>query len=447
MTTDPAGGRATRAAPRIYYGWIVVAVTFCAILVSSGIRASPAALIHPLEQEFGWDRASVAFAAALGLLFYGIAAPICGRLLDQFGPRRIMLLCLGLTCLGVTATAHIQSLWQLNLFWGVTVGFGTGGMVGALSATVATRWFSDKRGLVMGLLTAASSSGQAAVMPMTMGFIVLFGWRAALLILASVMAFVVLPAVVRLVKDGPEELGLPGFAKATVAAPAPASASTAATPAPAPAAPLETTMSMLRVIRTAPFWLIAVSYVICGATDSGLIGTHLLPYAIDRGIPEVSAAVAVGVMGIMNLLGTTFAGWCSDRFNRQMIVAVVFCTRAVSLFMLPFVSDLPGLLVFSVLYGVSWIATGPPVASLVADIYGRRSIGSVYGWIMLVHQLGSASSAYLSGVVRTVTGDYAIAFTAAAVLALVAAALSLQVRMLDGSMGTPVRAKPSPAAV
>ncbi len=445
MTTDPAGGRATRAAPRIYYGWVVVAVTFCAILVSSGIRASPAALIHPLEQEFGWDRASVAFAAALGLLFYGIAAPICGRLLDQYGPRRIMLLCLGLTCLGVTATAHIQSLWQLNLFWGVTVGFGTGGMVGALSATVATRWFSDKRGLVMGLLTAASSSGQAAVMPMTMGFIVLFGWRAALLILASVMAFVVLPAVLRLVKDGPEELGLPGNAKATVAAPAPAS--TAATPEPAPAASLETTMSMLRVIRTTPFWLIAVSYVICGATDSGLIGTHLLPYAIDRGIPEVSAAVAVGVMGVMNLLGTTFAGWCSDRFNRQMIVAVVFCTRAVSLFMLPFVSDLPGLLVFSVLYGVSWIATGPPVASLVADIYGRRSIGSVYGWIMLVHQLGSASSAYLSGVVRTVTGDYAIAFIAAAVLALVAATLSLQVRMLDGSMGTPVRAKPSPAAV
>ncbi|MEK7215292.1 MAG: MFS transporter [Chloroflexota bacterium] len=401
---------------RIYYGWVVVAVSFLAIVVSAGIRAAPQALIHPLEQEFGWDRASIALAVSTSLLFYGVSGPIAGRLLDKYGPRGVMMGFLSITGCGILGTALMQSLWQFHLVWGVVVGLGTGGMVGALSASLAARWFTRNRGLVIGILTAASSTGQAAIIPVIIAAMAVIGWRGSLIGLAAILSLIILPSIWLFVKNDPADAGI------DLVAPPPPDAS-AGVPA---AAPPQPSSSLTQAMRTPGFWTFCVIYIICGATDSGMIGTHLLAHSIDRGIPEMTAAIAVAVMGIMNLFGTTFSGWCSDRFDHRKILAVVFTLRTVSLAVLPFVNDLSGLLLFAVFYGLSWIATGPPTASYLTDRYGRRSLGTIFGTIWLLHQIGSASSAYLSGVVRVQTGDYTLAFLVGAALTVVAAALSLR---------------------
>ncbi|MSQ28382.1 MAG: MFS transporter [Dehalococcoidia bacterium] len=407
---------------RIYYGWVVVAVSFLAIVVSAGVRAAPQALIHPLEQEFGWDRASIALAVSTSLLFYGISGPIAGRLLDKYGPRGVMMGFLSMTGAGILATAFMQSLWQFNLVWGVVVGLGTGGMVGALSASLAARWFTRNRGLVIGILTAASSTGQAAIIPIIIAAMAVIGWRGSLIALATILGLIILPSIWLFVKNDPADAGIDPVA--------PLPGASGAVPVPAPPQPHT---SLTQAMRTPGFWTFCVIYTICGVTDSGMIGTHLLAHSIDRGIPEMTAAIAVAVMGIMNLFGTTFSGWCSDRFDHRKILAVVFTFRTVSLAVLPFVNDLSGLLLFAVFYGLSWIATGPPTASYLTDRYGRRSLGTIFGTIWLAHQIGSAGSAYLSGVVRVQTGDYTLAFLTGAGLTVVAALLSLRLASSRGA--------------
>ena len=144
---------------RFFYGWVIVALSFTTTLIAAGIRSSPSVLIHPFESEFGWNRAAIASAISLNLFLYGAAAPISGRLLDRYGPRVVMLGSLSLLILGVTGTIFMTELWHLILLWGIVVGLGAGGASSVLSATVAQRWFVARRGLVLGILNSASSTG------------------------------------------------------------------------------------------------------------------------------------------------------------------------------------------------------------------------------------------------------------------------------------------------
>lgn len=258
-------------------------------MVMAGVRSTPALFIRPFEEEFGWDTAGIALSVSINLLLFGLVAPIAGRLIDQHGPKRIMLASLVILGIGVAGTWSMQALWQLHFFWGVVVGIGSGAGGGVLSATVAARWFSTRRGLVTGILGAAMSAGQLVWLPLLMSLIVTDGWRAASM--AVVLALLVLfPVVLFLMKDDPEDVQ----ERRRLAGP-------------------DDTVPVREAVRTLDFWLLAASFFVCGATTNGLIGTHLIPHSIDHGIPEVSAAGAIGVMGMMNFVGTTLSGWLTDR--------------------------------------------------------------------------------------------------------------------------------------
>jgi predicted MFS family arabinose efflux permease len=173
---------------------------------------------------------------------------------------------------------------------------------------------------------------------------------------------------------------------------------------------------------------LAGSYFVCGATANGLVGTHLIPHSIDRGIPEVAAAATVGVMGGLNFVGTTLSGWIIDRVSPKKWLALVFALRGVSLFILPFVTDFSGLFVFAVVYGLDWFATVAPVIAITTDTFGKRSVGIIYGWIFVFHQVGGAVAATAAGTVRVSMGEYHYAFIAGGLMAMVAAALALSIR-------------------
>lgn len=202
-----AGSRgAVRWLP-FHYGWVVVALTFMTVLTAAGVRAGLPVFIQPLEAQWGWSRASLASAISLNLLLYGVASPIAGRLIDRYGPRRVMMASLTLLALGAAGTVAVRSLWQLTLVWGVAIGVGAGGAATVVAASVATRWFVARRGLVVGLLNSASSTGQLIFLPVLMGLVVTVGWQAGVMLLA-VVSLGLVPILFLLMRDEPAQLGL-----------------------------------------------------------------------------------------------------------------------------------------------------------------------------------------------------------------------------------------------
>ena len=418
---------------RIYYGWVIVVVAFLAIVVSSGARAAFPILMVPLEQEFQWDRASIALAASVNLLMFGLVGPLVGKLMDQRGVRAVMLGSLVLVGIGTTAMLFMSAVWHLYLLWGVVLGAGMGGAAGVLSATIAARWFSAKRGLVIGLLTAGYSAGQMIFMPLLMWVILVGAWRDSVLVLSAVLLAVVLPLVFLFMRNDPKDVGVgldgnPLGQEVGGTAGARDRRENFATP-------------MSQVVRSPDFWLLALAFSVCGGTSGGLIGTHLIPHAIDHNISAMGATAAISIMGVMNFFGTAGAGWLSDRMDKRVLLAAVFGFRALSLFVLPFVSDVNGLAVFAVLYGIDWLATAPPLMGLIAERFGRQSMGTVTGWVFLTHQIGAAAMAWAAGVVRVEAGDYAPAFMAGGFIALIAVGFCLRVSPMKVAIpaATPLR--------
>src|SRR5882672_10498274 len=193
--------------PRFHYAWVIAAVTFIVLLVTAGIRATPGLLMVPLEQEFGWDRTVISAAVAINIALFGLIGPFAASVMDRWGLRRIVLCAVALLAVSVALTTRMQTRWELTLLWGIFVGAGTGVTSMVLAAVVATRWFDERRGLVMGALSAANATGQLVFLPLLAGLVEQRGWRAACLLVAAV-ATVVFVTVLLFMRDRPQDLGL-----------------------------------------------------------------------------------------------------------------------------------------------------------------------------------------------------------------------------------------------
>jgi MFS family permease len=398
-------------------------MTFVILLVSAGVRAVPAVLMLPLEQEFGWLRTTTSAALSVNILLYGLTGPFAGSLMARVGVRRVVLSALALLAVGAAIAPFIRQSWQLMALWGLGIGVGTGLVAVVLAATVVNRWFVARRGTVLGVLTASASTGQLVFLPMLAHATERWGWRVAVLIVAGIVAALI-PLAAWLLRESPESMGLRPYGAEL----APPSSST-----PDPAAPRESlgALAVLRdVATTRNFWILFVTFFICGASTNGLIGAHLIPAAHDHGIPETRAASLLALMGLCDLVGTTAAGWMSDRWDSRYLLGAYYGLRGLSLLFLPFAlaGATPSLLVFAVWYGLDWIATVPPTLRLANEAFGRTRAPIVFGWIGGGHQLGAASIAMIAGALRVSSGRYDWAFLGSGALCIGAAALALAFR-------------------
>lgn len=403
------------AGRRLHYAWVIVGITSLALLAANGSRAMPGVLIMPLEGEFGWGRAGISLAVTISFLCYGLGGPLAGSVIDRFGPRPVMLSGLGLMALGLTTMALMQELWQFYLLWGLLVGTGTGAAGSVLGATVAQRWFRSHQGLILGLFGAASSGGQLIILPTMMAVTVEAGWRTATLALAGV-GVLVLAGAALLMRNGPADVGTAPYGE------------TPAVKGGSGARADDGRVTTLReALHTRDYWLLAGSFFVCGFTANGMIGTHLIPHAVEHGFSEVAVAGAMGLMGSMNVIGTLASGWATDRFDNRRLLAMYYGFRATSLLFLPSILELPGLLMFAIVYGLDWVATVPATANLTAQLFGRRSLGTLFGWITFSHMVGGALAAYSGGFFRDLLGDYHLVFLSAAAMGFVGAALALRI--------------------
>jgi len=402
---------------RPHYAWIVLAVTFATLLVAGATRATPGVLIVPLEQHFGWSRATISLAVSLNLVLFGLMGPFSAALVEYLGARRTMMGALLLVATGVALTALMQHVWQLVLLWGVVVGAGTGMMALALGATVVNRWFTERRGLAMGILTASNATGQLIFLPLLAGLVEAYGWQVVTLVVAG-FGLTMIPVIALFMSNHPFDVASNRYGEPGEALPPVRSLQNPA-------------MMALRTLgsaaRSLDFWLLFFSFYICGLSTNGLIGTHFIPLCFDHGIPEVTSASLLAVIGAFDFVGTLASGWLSDRVNNRVLLFWYYGLRGLSLLFLPyaFYISFYGLSVFAIFYGLDWVATVPPTVRLTADVFGREKSGLVFGWIFTAHQLGAATAAFGAGAIRTDTGNYMLAFMISGAFCLLAAVMVL----------------------
>jgi predicted MFS family arabinose efflux permease len=401
---------------KIFYGWIVIGVTCVVLLTGAGVRSTPGILMVPLEQEFQWSRATIALAISINLIMYGCIGPFAAAIMERFGIRRSVLVALCLIAVGVASTALMRESWQLILLWGFVVGSGTGFLATVLAATIATRWFTARRGLVVGMLSGGSATGQLLFLPVLAAIASVYGWRVTVLTVASV-AVGIIPLVAWLMRDRPSDMGLMPYGEHGEPKPAP----------PPQGNPVQIAFRTLgEAARMRDFWLLAGTFFVCGASTNGLIGSHLIPACMDSGISEVAAAGVLATIGVFNFIGTTASGWLSDRYDNRILLCIYYSLRGVSLLFLPFsFFTFYGLSLFAVFYGLDWFATVSPTVRLIGNTFGREKAGIVYGWIFATHQLGGASAAYFGGLLRVNFGTYTEAFILSGLLCFAAAVMVL----------------------
>ena len=419
MTGSPSVVLARRLDSRgIHYGWVIAGVAFLTLITAAGFRSTVGVLIVPLQDEFGWSRATISAAVAINLVLYGLGGPFAAGFYDRFGVRRVIVIALATIAVSSTLTTQISAPWQLDLLWGVANGLATGAIGVTLAAVIASRWFVERRGVVTGMLTASNATGQLVFLPLLGWIVTANGWRTAALTVSVVALGVTLPLVAIFLRDSPAEVGLRAYG-AVVADPPLVQQN-----------PFRAALGGLAMAsHTRTFWLLTGSFFVCGATTNGLIGTHLIPASMDHGMSEVAAASLLAVIGVFDLVGTLCSGWLTDRYDPRWLLFWYYGLRGLSLLALPFVigSSHLGLIAFVVFYGLDWVATVPPTVAITAAAFGRERVGVVFGWVFCSHQLGAAVAAWGAGAARTWLGDYQVAFVSAGLLALIASGLVIRI--------------------
>lgn len=432
----PAEAPAPRGRPRsrVHRAWFVAAVTFVTITGAAAFASLPGLLIDPLHSEFDWSRGEIGFAVSVNLALYGLTAPFAAALMDRFGIRRVVAVALTVIATGSALTTVMTAAWQMVLYWGVLVGLGSGSMALAFAATVTDRWFVARRGLVTGILTAAGASGQLVFLPLLSWLVENHGWRPAAITVA-LSALVVVPFVWLLLRDHPADVGLAPYG----------SEEFKPKPPPVTGAARRAVTVLFDAARTGPFWLLAGTFAICGASTNGLVKTHFIPAAHDHGMQITAAASLVAVIGVFDIVGTIASGWFTDRFDARRLLAVYYALRGVSLLFLPMLlvqggGDVrPPMLFFIVFYGLDWVATVPPTIALCREYYGADS-AIVFGWVLASHQVGAGIVAFAGGTVRDVTGSYDMVWYGSGALCAAAALMALLIR-------SRAKAAPAPAPV
>ena len=415
MTSRPAASK--------YYPIVIAVVAFVLLMTVAGIRSASGVLLVPLEQAMGWSVAAISVAFAINLALYGAVGPFGAAFMERLGVRRMLLVALALMAISSVASTFVMTPAQLAMTWGVGVGLGIGVVSMVFAAIIATRWFSKSRGLVYGALTGATAAGQLIFLPLLAWTAQTYGWRAVGLACAGVALLVAIPVAI-FMRDRPESIGIRRFGESA------SDPVVAAPPDRHGTNPFRNTFAVLgRASRSRDFWIVAGTFFICGATTNGYIGTHFMAICGDVGISQVHAAGLAASIGVFSMIGSTGAGWLSDRIASRYLLFVVYGLRGLSLFLLPLALSGPNtvyiLPAFVVFYGLDWLATGAPNVRALTEALGKEDTPIAFGWIGMAHQIGAGASTMVAGIIRTNSGSYSPSFDLYGALCIVAAIAAL----------------------
>ena len=396
----------------IFYGWWVVAAFSVTTFISTGVRHAVGPFLKPIVDDLGLDRASFSAVIALSLFLYGAFMPLAGMALDRFSVRAVTTAGTLLLVVSLVLTAMVRNFWEFAAVYGVLVPLGLAGTGPVIASGVVARWFSKRRGTALSVLGSASMTGMSLLVPAVTWLILTTGWRMTYMLIAAGVLVLVLPLCLLVLRDSPESVGLMADGGALK---------------PGTSAPVVERVTAGEALRTLAFWQLAGSFFTCGFSMS-LLSAHGIPMLTDHGYSPMFASWALGVLGGSSIGFTVMLGALSDRFGRRPVLATIYAGRIFIFAGLFLVRDNPAaILTVAVLGGITMAGTGSMTSALTADIYGRFSVSSVFGWIFLVHQTGSAIGAALAGVLFETTGGYGAAYVLACLFLAGAAVTALKI--------------------
>ncbi len=415
---------------RIHYSWFILSITFFSIIVAGIVISSSGVFIDSFENEFGWDRSVIALAFAISLFLYGISGPFMAALLEGIGLKKMMMVSMATLLTGIMLTFIMNQSWQLIIIWGFIIGLGSSLFLTVLSPYVANHWFEKRRGLAVGILTASTATGQLILLPVLAIIINNYSWRWAIGLI-MILSFIMLVIIFLFMKNSPKDVGILPYGLEE---------ETQESNEVQKKNPIVIAFNgLFDAVKVKEFWLLAGSYFICGLSTNGLIGTHFISFCISFGVPLVTAASFLSFMGIFNLVGTTLSGWLSDRFDNRWLLFLYYSLRGASLVLLPYAlseGSITMLVIFTVFYGLDWIATVPPTISISRQIFGTNKSGIVYGWIFASHQAGAAVAAFGGGIIYKFFNSYTWAFFLAGVFCLLASLFVIIIKKQKSSQLT-----------
>ena len=404
-----------------YFGWTIVAAATLLTLLTVGMRLGIGPFFLPMVNDLGFSRSLLASIVAVGMLCYGLAMPLAGYLVGRYSTRLVLMLGTGIVLLSTLATVTVRSPLAFMLAFGVFMSVGLAFTSPVALTPVISRWFNRQRGMALFFLSTGSMAGMAIMTPVLTLAIESFGWRQTLLGFAAVFAVVTVPAALFIVRDDapPHADLLPGQIAAL----------------PKQAAGIDNSLRFADAIRTAPFWMIFAGLFVCGFSMN-LLGTHGMPMLMDHGFDATTSALGIGLIGVVAIPSTVVLGRLADRMPRRKLLAAIYCVRGFGFFSLLLAGSTLELYGTSVIGGIAWAGSIALSSAILADIYGVRLVGVLYGWAYLGHQVGAAISSWLGGWGFEHLGTHWLAFGLAGALLMLASGVAL---LLPG------KAAPAPA--
>lgn len=400
-----------------HYVWIVAALTFLTLLIGAGVRATPSVLTVPLERDFHWSRATISFTISVNLMLYGLIGPFAAELMNRFGVRRVIAGSLVLVSTAVALTTRMSASWQLVVLWGVLVGSGTGMTALVLGATIVNRWFTAQRGVVMGVLTASTATGQLIFLPILAALVERHGWRSAALLIAGCAAAVI-PFALLFIRERPADLGLLPYGEVSTP-----NSESAVSPARESARRLALGCALVRFLAA----LCQLLHLRRQHQRPDWHASH--PSLHGPRHPRSQSRRLARHHGYLRPDRNHFLRLALRPFRQSLFARVVLRSArpVAALSPLQLQISFYGLSLFAVFYGLDWIATVPPPVRLTANLFGKERSSIVFGWIVAGHQLGAALAAFGAGAIRTYLGNYTRVFLLAGLMCVTATLVVLPI--------------------
>lgn len=400
-----------------FYGWIITALGFLALIASMGVRTSFGAFVAPWEIDFAVSRSNISLVSALGLVVYGICMPVAGNMADKYGARMVFSWSMILMGVSLIFLYFAQNIWMLYFLYGITASIGFAGASNVTASVAVVQWFKEKRGFVLGFMVAGMAAGQMLLVPVSIYLINMYDWRMTVLIYGLVYLILLTPVFFCFFRNRPADIGVKpyGYIENNHRN-----------------EKREDALSLKEVVkqifRFPVTWFFIVPYFICGFTDIGLIHTHLIPLAEGRMMPGTLIAVVMSIYALVNLISTLFIGYLADRVNLTKLLATLFIIRGIGLIILLFADDPVTFLIFGFAGGITDFASIAPLTALCSKLYGSERVGTVFGVLSLFHQFGAAVGAFVLGVIFDLTGGYNVALVLCISLLVLSAALIMSIK-------------------
>lgn len=391
--TDYQASQSIPDKPRIFYGYIVVAIATTIMLLATGTRTSFGIFFKPMIKDFGWSRGGMSSAVTLSMLVQGVWGIFMGRLNDKFGPRLIITLCCFLTGLGFLLASTVSSFWQIYLYYGLIVGLGMGGVFVVLVSTVS-RWFFKRRGIMTGIVLSGMGMSTLVMAPVANLLIAAFGWQMAFVILGS-SVLVIGIVLSQFLKRDPAKMGMQPFGKTDKEERIITSNTEG--------------LFLKEAIRTWQFWTVIPIFLCLGYCMFSII-VHIVPYITDTGTSATLAANILALSGGMQVVGGIIWGGIIDKIGNKRVLILSFVFMAASIYLLIPYSYQWVFCVVALLFGVGIGGGVVTESGLIADLFGMKSHGLILGIVSFSFTIGSAIGPLITGYVFDMDGNYQTAF-------------------------------------